>query len=642
MSPWSLLRIAPTADRGEIRKAYAARLKEVRPEESPGEFQALRAAYEAAMAWATAQGRRVEDLPELPLRQPEPESIPVDVVKPEGADSSSATVRPLVDEAAKTAGPIQAALVRGDVREAARVLRAAIAAHRLSIAQEIDFADRLAEALLADRTLPGEDWLAIIREFDWYGQTVVGADRHARIRRELASRVDAELWFAELQRTAHGVGFGSPVPAVWAARLMLGRGPLRLARVLRPERNLGQRITQWDAHRRWIGDRFDPTRIEALRALCRRPASQLARFAVSIGIVIAIGLRNVEPTLSGTILGLGSLALLALLLWKHGVKGFFTVWLWQVFRRFLVWLPVVAVIVLFLAILFEPVTGVNGLLRKAEGGDPAAQTELGDAYISGKGIAKDPAAALQWYRRAAAQGHAPAQFALGMLYHQGQGGLPADDALAAKWLLQAEKAYPPSGGVLGYLYETGHGVPQDLSAARRHYQIAAEAGDAYAQSELGLAYALGRGGPVDRGQAFHWYELAARQGNPTAMNGVGLSYVKGWGVAKDEATGFTWIEVAAKAGQPNAMHTLGTLYWTGIGTAVDPRAACLWLRLATRYYPAAEERLPAAKRLLADISTRLSDDDRQAIEQEAAAWKPSPPRVPELPGTRHSEGQPQE
>lgn len=47
--PWAVLDIAPTQDARQIRRAYAARLKAVRPDEDAAGFQALREAYELSL-----------------------------------------------------------------------------------------------------------------------------------------------------------------------------------------------------------------------------------------------------------------------------------------------------------------------------------------------------------------------------------------------------------------------------------------------------------------------------------------------------------------------------------------------------------------------------------------------------------------
>lgn len=49
---WGLLGIPETQDPKEIRRAYARRLKERRPDEDPQRFQELREAFETALAWS--------------------------------------------------------------------------------------------------------------------------------------------------------------------------------------------------------------------------------------------------------------------------------------------------------------------------------------------------------------------------------------------------------------------------------------------------------------------------------------------------------------------------------------------------------------------------------------------------------------
>lgn len=59
--------------------------------------------------------------------------------------------------------------------------------------------------------------------------------------------------------------------------------------------------------------------------------------------------------------------------------------------------------------------------RAAEGGFDMAQYNLGMFYKDGRRVPKDLAAAVTWYRKAAAQGHAKAQYSLGAMYGNGQG-----------------------------------------------------------------------------------------------------------------------------------------------------------------------------------------------------------------------------
>lgn len=52
MNIWKILDIEPTTDKKTIRKAYAAKTKEIHPEEKPEEFKELHEAYQAALGYA--------------------------------------------------------------------------------------------------------------------------------------------------------------------------------------------------------------------------------------------------------------------------------------------------------------------------------------------------------------------------------------------------------------------------------------------------------------------------------------------------------------------------------------------------------------------------------------------------------------
>ncbi|MBP5265384.1 MAG: DnaJ domain-containing protein, partial [Lachnospiraceae bacterium] len=63
---WSVLGISPTADKKEIKKAYAAKSREFHPAEHPAEYEELKKAYQEAIR-----------LSSQPQPQPEQEQRPV-------------------------------------------------------------------------------------------------------------------------------------------------------------------------------------------------------------------------------------------------------------------------------------------------------------------------------------------------------------------------------------------------------------------------------------------------------------------------------------------------------------------------------------------------------------------------------------
>lgn len=69
----------------------------------------------------------------------------------------------------------------------------------------------------------------------------------------------------------------------------------------------------------------------------------------------------------------------------------------------------------------------------ADGGEPAAQFNLGMLYYDGRGVPQDFEEAVKWLRRSADQGYAKAQHNLGALYGVGK-GVRRDYVQAYKWL----------------------------------------------------------------------------------------------------------------------------------------------------------------------------------------------------------------
>ena len=58
-------------------------------------------------------------------------------------------------------------------------------------------------------------------------------------------------------------------------------------------------------------------------------------------------------------------------------------------------------------------------------------------HLTGKGVRRDDAEAVRWYRLAAEQGVASAQHNLGIMYETGRGGVRQSYAEAVRWYRQA-------------------------------------------------------------------------------------------------------------------------------------------------------------------------------------------------------------
>lgn len=90
-SIWGALEIAPTTDRREIRQAYARRLKLTNPEDDPEGFQALRQAYDWALAYADRQARTAKlyelERPQAAVAQENFDDVAADDLRAAAADT---------------------------------------------------------------------------------------------------------------------------------------------------------------------------------------------------------------------------------------------------------------------------------------------------------------------------------------------------------------------------------------------------------------------------------------------------------------------------------------------------------------------------------------------------------------------------
>lgn len=122
----------------------------------------------------------------------------------------------------------------------------------------------------------------------------------------------------------------------------------------------------------------------------------------------------------------------------------------------------------------------QAVLARANGGDAAAQVQVGECYEDARGVARDGQQAAEWYRKAADQKSISGELHLAELYRDGD----------------------------------GKSFPRDMEQAAAWYRKAADQGDAGAQGTLGMLYTLGQGVPRSDVEAYFWLDLAASVSGP--------------------------------------------------------------------------------------------------------------------------------
>ena len=148
-----------------------------------------------------------------------------------------------------------------------------------------------------------------------------------------------------------------------------------------------------------------------------------------------------------------------------------------------------------------------------------AEFELALRLLDGRGVARDPHAAAQWFEQAATRGLPIAEYRLGALY------------------------------------EKGIGVTRDLPAAMGWYVKAATAGNARAMHNLAVMHAEGSiGGKPDYATAAEWFRKAGQFGVRDSQFNLGILYARGLGVPQDLGQSWLWFSLAAQQGDVDAGH----------------------------------------------------------------------------------------
>lgn len=241
---------------------------------------------------------------------------------------------------------------------------------------------------------------------------------------------------------------------------------------------------------------------------------------------------------------------------------------------------------------YNPEFAVKLFTEAANGGITVAKYKLGKLFLSGDGVEKDIAKAVEWLKQSAAGENEFAEYALGRLYLQGK-EIEKDTITAEKYLLKAvsrgnkyaayllgkeylngenfgkntqkavgylklaaEKNFEPAEYVLGKLYLQGEEVGKDVATAEKYLLNAAEHGNKYAEYILGKEYLRGENFPKDVQKAIDYLNRAAEKGFDFAEYELGKIYLFGNDAPKDTETALAYLNSAAANGNEYAQALL--------------------------------------------------------------------------------------
>lgn len=156
-------------------------------------------------------------------------------------------------------------------------------------------------------------------------------------------------------------------------------------------------------------------------------------------------------------------------------------------------------------------------VKAAALGNLRARTDIGWAYIDGRGVPKLPEEGVLWYRLAASSGWANAITALGDAYRLGTGVKQDFVQAASLYSAAADTGQIDAMANLGQAYLVGEGVKKDVSRGLELLQRATDIGNRYAPYFLAQLYLKGDGKlAADPRRALTLLELSANRGNEYA------------------------------------------------------------------------------------------------------------------------------
>jgi TPR repeat protein len=191
----------------------------------------------------------------------------------------------------------------------------------------------------------------------------------------------------------------------------------------------------------------------------------------------------------------------------------------------------------------DQVEATSWLRRAADQKNARALYDLGDVYTTNGSANAEREA--EYFKQSAALGNGRGEGALGDSYILGR-GVPKDPAQGVHWLEQAAaQGVVSSEAELGRIYYNGDIVTRSYERARPLLEKAAAEGDADAQHDLALAYYNGNGVFQNKYEASQLFAKSADQGNIDSKYMLGRMYFDGDGVLMDVIKGRDLINKAA-------------------------------------------------------------------------------------------------
>mmetsp|Transcript_16658 Transcript_16658/g.46558 ORF Transcript_16658/g.46558 Transcript_16658/m.46558 type:complete len:542 (+) Transcript_16658:465-2090(+) len=195
--------------------------------------------------------------------------------------------------------------------------------------------------------------------------------------------------------------------------------------------------------------------------------------------------------------------------------------------------------------------------------------------LMGNGFGGEEDDTIQFTKLAAEQGHALSLRTMGNLHFWGARGVQRNAARALDYFRRAAAAGQASAHAnIGEMYARGLGVPQDPEAALKHFKAAVDSGNTAALNGMGYIHSQNLSNkPRNLTAAALFFKRAAEHGQPDGLYNWGVMTMSGHGVKKDMTEARRVFALASRSGHVLATFNLGKLEMRGWGGEKDTCSA---------------------------------------------------------------------